>query len=145
MTPKIKRKQPEQKFHQAVAQFLETALQPPVEWTTLGHGGGGAVRGAILKSKGVHPGWPDIIISCPVEVSRCKFALMVGLELKSQEGTVSLDQKRVHSSLERSGWQVFVCRDLEEVLAALDTAGVPHRRVTLFGQSYVTHKERVNA
>lgn len=129
MRLKVKRKQPERQFHQSVAQFLDVVLQSPVEWTSIGHGGGGAVRGAILKSMGLKPGWPDIIISSPIEVSRCKFALMVGLELKSQEGTVSLDQKRVHSALERSGWQIFVCRNLSDVLEALDTAGVPHRRV----------------
>jgi len=139
---KVKRKQHEQRFHREVAQFLDAVLISPVEWTSIGHGGGGKVRGAILKSMGLKPGWPDVIISAPVETGRCRFALMVGLELKSQEGSLSLDQKRVHSALERSGWQIFVCRTLDEVLLALDTAGVPHRRVSSFARGGFIVKER---
>jgi hypothetical protein len=126
LKPKKPRKQPEQEFQRNTAHLLGLILHSPVEWTAIGHGGGGPVRGAILKAMGLKAGFPDIIISVPFQNGMLKTSLMVGLELKSPDGVLSHSQKLQHAALERSNWHLFVCRTPEEVLAALDTAGVPH-------------------
>lgn len=123
---------PEQALQKGVAQLLDMVLASPVEWTAIGHGGGGRVRGAILKAMGLKPGWPDIIISTPFQHCRANASLMVGIELKALEGSVDEHQKIVHSRLEKSGWRIYVCRSLEEVLAALDDSGTPYRPVRLW-------------
>ncbi len=128
----VRKRQPEQALQRSVAQLLDMILAAPTEWTAIGHGGGGATRGGILKSMGLKPGWPDIIISSPIEHSRGRSSLMVGLELKSKDGTVSHHQKVVHAALEKSGWQIFVCRSPEEVISALRVAGIPSRPVNVW-------------
>lgn len=139
----MRRKQTEQNFQKAVAQLLDKCLDSPVEWTAIGHGGGGKVRGAILKAMGLKPGWPDIIISVPFENKMCRHSIMVGLELKAPDGVVSPAQKLMHVRLERSGWQIYVCRDMEDVVGALRLSGVPHRAITLYPNAGFRLRERL--
>lgn len=116
---------PEAALHRAVARYLDLALPAHVVWTTLGHGGGGKVRGAVLKGMGLHAGWPDIILTWWEEVERlwpipCNRGLNgIGIELKSARGVVSRDQKVLHGRLRKAGWHIYVCRDIGEVAAAL--------------------------
>lgn len=138
-----RRKQPEQGLQQAVAKLLDMILADPVVYTAIGHGGGGAVRGAILKSMGVKAGFPDVIVSVPIECGRIKASLMVGIELKSKDGSASFEQKRIHEALTRSGWHIFICRSVEEVVDALREAGVPMRPVHMWPTGAFQVKERV--
>ena len=109
------RQRPEQSLHIAVANYLALALDPSIPWTTIGHGGGGAVRGAILKAMGVKPGWPDIIIfTHPV----------IFLELKSSVGTTSPDQKIVFAALRARGAHVHICRSCDDVQVVLEREGL---------------------
>ena len=109
-------RRPEQAFHIAVARYLDLALPPEYPWTTIGHGGGGKVRGAILKAMGVKPGWPDIIVLGARRV--------IGLELKAAKGRMSRDQVELHSALMRAGALVYVCRDLTDVESALRDSNI---------------------
>ena len=54
----------EYQLHCSVAAYLDRRFPPggDVWWTTIGHGGGGKVRGAKLKATGVKRGVPDIMI-----------------------------------------------------------------------------------
>lgn len=110
---------PEQSLHRAVAQYLEVALDPRIPWTTIGHGGGGKVRGAILKSMGVKPGWPDIMIFLGPQT--------IFLELKSPKGATSAHQKMLHMHLRARGAFVAICRSVEEVEDVLCDRGLPVR------------------
>ena len=112
-------KRTEQSLHISVAQYLILALDPKIPWTTIGHGGGGAVRGAILKAMGVKPGWPDIMI----------FVLPrpIFLELKSKKGSTSPAQLAIHHLLRSRGAATYVCRSVEEVIDVLTLEGLPLR------------------
>ncbi len=113
-------KRPEQKLQIMVAKYLEQVLPPEIPWTAIGHGGGGAARGKILKAMGVHPGWPDVHL---VFLRRACY-----IELKvPKTGRLSLDQKKVHTALVLAGGVVATCRSVDEVEDFLKVLGVPLR------------------
>lgn len=107
----------EAQLHRQVADYLDLVLPPAVPWTTIGHGGGGYVRGAQLKGRGVKPGWPDIHFVCR--------GLPCYIELKTRRGRVSPEQKEIHRMLIAAGAHVAVCRSLEEVQVTLRLLDVP--------------------
>ena len=126
----MRRAQPERALHNAVAAFLRVALPEddkpgsPV-WTTVGHGGGGKVRGAQLKAMGVRPGWPDVQILYPY--GQWPF---IGIELKATRGRLSDEQIKCHARIRRAGGEVIVCRSVEEVETALRIRGVALKATT---------------
>lgn len=110
--PPKPRAHPEQDLQQTVAEYLTWALAPPWWFTAIGHGGGGAKRGAILKSMGVKSGVPDLLILGP--------HLFVGwIELKSAKGRRSLEQIVFAKMAEALGHCTAVCRSLDEVRTEL--------------------------
>lgn len=102
---------PEDALHIAVAEFLgierNLALPNDAVWTTMPAGGGGKVRGAQLKAKGLKPGWPDILI-----VYRGR---LICIELKSLKGQRSPAQKLIHAQLSQAGALVYTAKSIEEV------------------------------
>lgn len=108
----------EQNFHKAVAALLSAALPEDVVATTFPAGGGGRLRGAILKGLGLVPGMPDWLVA--------HAGRTLWLELKTDVGRLSPAQKLCHERLRRAGHQVQVCRSIFDVIDALDSAGVPH-------------------
>lgn len=120
---------PEQDLHKAVAQYLHLALPEEYEWTTIGHGGGGALRGAILKATGVKPGWPDIIILKPVDQHLYTgLVRFLGIELKAHKGSpLSNHQKHIRRRIFAIGGHVHVCRSLEQVQGCLRAEMIPLR------------------
>ncbi len=102
----------EAQLHKAVAQFLAVALKPPTIWTTIGHGGGGRVRGAILKGMGVQPGWPDIIVIAPKGKDNTR---VFGIELKARGGSQSEEQFQVAGRFIQANAHYAVCRSVEQV------------------------------
>jgi hypothetical protein len=103
------RSQPEQILQRQVAEYLSYALIPPAWWTTIPAGGGGELRGKILKGLGYRSGTPDMMIIA----DGCVFFL----ELKSIKGRLSPAQKDTHAALVAAGCCVAVCRSLGEVRA----------------------------
>jgi len=104
-------------FHRQVALFLKLAIKEPWFWTTFPAGGGGKARGAQLKRSGLMPGMPDILIFGPNS--------LIGLELKTEVGRQSLQQKAVAQRFERCGFPYLIARNLDEVEVLLMAAGVP--------------------
>lgn len=114
-------------LHRAVASYLRVALKPPTIWTTIGHGGGGRVRGAQLKAMGVQPGWPDILIIG----KRGSESLTIGIELKRNKGRQSTAQKLVQQQFADAGAWLSVCRSAADVEKVIDAWGIPlHARVS---------------
>ncbi len=119
-----RRKTPEQALQRAVAEFLTLALPTPEAWfTTIPAGGGGKVRGAILKGMGYKAGTPDMLViykwhACPD---------ILWLELKSANGKLSKAQEQCRNDLEAAGCKWALCRTLEDVERALKRFGVPLR------------------
>ncbi len=111
----------EQKLQQQVATYLGWALAPPAWFSSIPAGGGGEMRGRIIKGTGYKSGTPDLLI---VAEGRAWF-----IELKAPRGMLSEAQRRTIPALEAAGAHVVVCRSLDEVRGALDAWGIPTREV----------------
>lgn len=119
-------RRPEQTLQIQVARYLGVALRAPSWWTAIGHGGGGRVRGAILKGMGVRRGVPDLIVIHPIEKTGNRAGCwLLGIELKTKTGRLSTEQKAAHAALKAAGMHVSVCRSIEEVEHVLEEFGVP--------------------
>lgn len=114
----------EAQLHRSVAAYLRVALLPPTIWTTIGHGGGGRVRGAQLKAMGVQPGWPDILILNPVGNDGGD-TFVLGIELKTAKGALSAEQKAMARRFGDAGALLVTCRSMEDVDHALYINGIP--------------------
>lgn len=112
----------EAQLQRAVAGYLSWALTAP--WTAMPAGGGGEMRGKILRGMGLRPGWPDLQLVGPGGV-------YYGIELKAEKGVLSKAQVECHSTIIAAGGHVAVCRSLEDVQAALRIWGIPLRAVSL--------------
>ncbi len=108
---------PEQDFQETVANYLKWALPPQVFFTSIAHGGGGRLRGAMLKKTGMKAGVPDILI---VWRGRPVF-----LEIKTRGVYLSAVQKEIHTEIVLAGGVVTVIRSLEELVDFLEVLGVP--------------------
>ena len=114
----------EHALHVAVAAYLRVALRPPTMWTTIGHGGGGRVRGAMLKAAGVQPGWPDLLVIHHDEAGH----RVLGIELKRKGGgRQSPAQREVEHAFHMAKCWYVLCRSVEEVENALRYVGIPVR------------------
>ena len=111
----------EQRFHIFVADYLRAVLPPHVCWTTFPAGGGGKTRGGLLKAMGLEPGWMDIILVRPTD------GRLVGIELKSPKGRVSLEQLQLHRRLFASHVDTCIARSISDVENFLIAAGFPMR------------------
>lgn len=113
----------EEQIHITIAEYLNFCLDDSVVWTTVEQSNqDGSKRGFYrqvkLKRKGVLKGWPDIQIFWPP-------ARGLLIEVKSQEGIVKPHQVEVQDRLRRVGFNVEVCRCLENVRQVLIKYKVP--------------------
>lgn len=115
------RKRPEQALQIAVANFLRLALRAPTAWTAFPAGGGGKIRGALLKVMGLKAGWPDVLVLHPMGLN----TLVVGIELKAKKGRLSEAQIETCEALWAANARYIECRSLEDVQRCLERAGVP--------------------
>ncbi len=102
---------PEAALQRQIVGYLSWALAPPAWFTTIGHGGGGLMRGMILKGMGMKAGVPDLMILYD------KNAYFV--ELKAAKGVLSDAQKATHAALWAAKCPVAVVRSLDEFRALL--------------------------
>ncbi len=114
------RSHPEQALQRQIVGYLAWALAPPAWFTTIGHGGGGQVRGMILKGMGMKAGVPDILLAFD---GHAYF-----LELKAGTG-LSDAQKATHEALRRAKCPVAVIRSLDDFRALLATSWWPLQAV----------------
>lgn len=105
------RSQPEQRLQRQIVGYLSWALAPPAWFSSFPAGGGGEMRGMILKGMGLKPGVPDLLL---VHDGRAYWA-----ELKAPKGVVSDAQKATHEALQRAKCPVAVVRSLDEFRALL--------------------------
>ena len=120
-------KRPEQILHMQVARYLRVALREPCFFTTFPAGGGGRIRGAILKQQGLMAGMPDILIFAPGPTLNDgrTFTRLIGLELKAGKGRQSESQKEMALRFAAVGGVYLIARTLDEVEILLRAAGVP--------------------
>lgn len=113
---RVRRRTEEQDFHKQVAHYLTLVMPDDVVWTTFPAGGGGRVRGAILKAMGLRPGVPDILWWC-----RGCFG---GIELKARKGVMSENQKVFRAAFISAGGHYFLAKSIEEIEAHLLERGL---------------------
>lgn len=106
-----------------VAALLENNLPDDVFYTAFPAGGGGFMRGMILKGMGLKAGVPDILI---VWQGRAYW-----IELKRADGGELSDaQKETQPMLTAAGCPVANCNSLEAVKNQLQAWGIPRRAIT---------------
>lgn len=112
----------ELQLHRTVAEFLDWALKPPAVYTTFPAGWGklSEAMAGQLRACGLKTGFPDILIFDIHQMitNRRIYPKVVGIELKTKTG-VSAAQQLMFPRLKAVGWAIYVCRDLESVVAAL--------------------------
>ena len=111
---------PEQSLQTHVATYLGWALSEPWYWTAIGHGGGGHLRGMILKGMGVKKGIYDFLFLGPDR--------FVGwIELKSLAGTLTPEQRAFQEMVLKFGHHTAVAKSLDEVRLILLSWNAPLR------------------
>jgi hypothetical protein len=112
-------------LHRTVAGFLDAALLPPAIWTTFPAGWGKLTKATSgrLKGAGLKAGMPDILVFYR--------ARTLGIELKTEQGTLSKEQEEMFPLLNKAGVVIEVCRSVEEVLEALTGNNIPIRDVEI--------------
>lgn len=133
----------EDQFHIAVAELLETVLRMPTFYTTFpaGYGRLSKATSGRLKKKGMRAGMPDILIFHPVQPPHPHRTCCIGLELKVGGNSVTSVQRSTHALLQAVAVRVFVVRTLNDVLAALRNANIPHRQGILLHDREATSQE----
>ena len=95
-----------------ICAYLNLVLDKKVLWTSFPAGGGGKIRGAMLKKSGLVAGWPDLQL--------LKDGVYHGIEIKTEKGIISDAQKRMHKNIRQNGGKVAVCRSINDVEMALN-------------------------
>lgn len=115
-----KRKEPEGAFQAALVRDLRQLLTPSTFMTHFPAGGGGPIRGALLKLRGLVPGVPDLLFIHQGQV--------FWMELKpSKKRKESDSQITCHIALKAAGAHVEVVRSLDEALECLRIWNIPLR------------------
>ena len=112
----------EAELHRSVANYLRVALPAEAVWTTVGHGGGGKVRGAQLKARGLRPGWPDVQI-----LFRGK---LYCIELKAGRNGLEPEQRFCQAAIMVAGGYCETCKSVEQVEDWLRLYSFPLRAST---------------
>ena len=117
-------------FQRAVNGFLNSRLQPPDFFSAFPAGGGGKMRGQILKTTGLKAGMPDIF---PLIIN----GRLYGIELKVGRDRQSDAQSETFELLMLSGAvkSIVLCRPtpdntLSEIRTVLDSWGAKLRTVS---------------
>ncbi len=116
---KNRRDNPEARLHKAAADYLDRILPPKCWWSTIPAGGGGLIRGAILKRLGYAAGTPDLLI--------CFAGKAHFIELKAKKGRLSAEQVGQHEALNEANVPVEVCRSITDIGGALSRWQIPTR------------------
>lgn len=108
---------PEQSFQIAATDYLCYVLPKSYWFTAIGHGGGGSIRGALLKAMGLKRGVADHLVLGPNN-------FVLWLEYKSKRGALSPEQKAFRDMVEMFGHRHGMCRDLNDVRNVLLVHGI---------------------
>ena len=116
----------EDQLHQSIADLLKWILPDDVGWSHFPAGGYALSRGggARLYRLGLTTGWPDLMITY-------SGGRTLWLEVKTRFGVTSRAQRKRHEQLQANGHPVVVVRRASDVIAALETYGVPFKKVRL--------------
>lgn len=108
----------ERDFQAVAMEYLDMALPAWAVATAFPAGGGGKMRGAMLKKMGLKTGWPDIqiLVRASAFDSMRPASRFIGFELKREiGGIVDLAQTAMHGRILMAGGIVYVARTLDEI------------------------------
>jgi hypothetical protein len=129
----------ELQLHRSVAELLDYVLVHPVVWTTFPAGWGklGKATAGQLYGAGLKRGLPDILIWAIRGNKKYEYRdpVCIGIELKAGKNTTSPAQRELFARLLEVGVETYVCKSIDEVIDALDDAGIQRRGL-------VTHPRR---
>jgi hypothetical protein len=112
--------QPEQGFQAALVKLLPSILPRGCMFFAVPNGGFRTkAEAGILHGQGVRAGIPDLMF---IYEGRA-----IGLELKSDRGHLSDNQRAMHIELGMAGARVDVARNIGEALERLREMGIPVR------------------
>ena len=136
----MKRQNPEQRLHREVADYCHIVLPPSVVWTTFPSGGGGKVRGGVLRGLGLLPGVSDMVFMWAESVTHTDIPIpaLGWLELKSPEGRMSPEQIEFANRVQRLGHRFVLARSLDYVRATFAAWGIPTREAKDLGYRVTT-------
>lgn len=124
----------------AIKQYLDVALPPGAIYFAVPNGGhlvakerkskaGKTFRLSLaaikLKREGMKNGVADLIVIDPRPGGPC----VIGLEVKTERGVLSADQKAWRHSFEDTGARYAIVRSMEDAAAALTEFGVKLRAI----------------
>lgn len=123
----------ESQLHLSIAELLDWILIPPTFYTTFPAGYGRLSRATAgqLKAKGMKPGMPDIIVFASNDKHFEKRTKVIGLELKVPGRSATAIQSSTHAMLQAVGVRVYICRSQNDVIMALNDAGIEYRYVKI--------------
>jgi hypothetical protein len=124
----IRRARPEQELQRTVVEHLAWRARPGTWWTHVPMGGWRTrVEAGIFKAMGARRGTPDLLLAYRGRT----FAL----ELKSDRGRLTAEQRACHEDLELAGVRVATARGLDEALTQLAEWGLlrTHQKETPAG------------
>jgi VRR-NUC domain len=112
----VTRRQPEAQLQRSLVEHLRWCAKSDVWFCHLANGGARtAVEGAVLKSIGVRPGAPDLLI---IRAGQPLF-----MELKAPGRKLSPAQVECHAALRRAGATVETADNIDAAIAFLNHIG----------------------
>ena len=126
----------------AVAHMLAIVLDPHLTWwSAIDHGAGKLSKRAagMMKARGVKRGLPDfMLLWIGLSPIGARIGNLVGIELKTESGTLSEAQAKTRLDWLSMGFTIYVARSLEQVQDILINCHVPMlRKMTFLGGANV--------
>lgn len=118
MKPRRKARRTEQTLQVSLVRVLSFALTAETAFFHVGNGGYRTYAEAgIFRAMGVKAGVPDLVF---IHAGHA-----FGLELKSDEGQLSIAQRAMQAELREAGMRIETVRSVDEALERLREMGVP--------------------
>lgn len=114
----------EEQLQVQIADWCAACLPKPPDgplWTAVNPLPGKSTegQGARRKRLGLKPGWPDLQFLFRGQ--------LIGVELKTPKGRLSVEQELVGQAIGDAGGVVFLARSLEEFQGVMRACRIPHR------------------
>lgn len=109
---------PEDRLQSRCRMLLDSHLQPPCWWSSVGHERKMTLRqGQMQKARGVRRGLPDVMVWAP--------GYFLGVELKAGTNTATDDQRAFGQAMAALGHGYAVVRSVEQLVDVLEQHGIP--------------------
>jgi hypothetical protein len=111
-----KRTNDESRLQKACVKWFRTQYPKHILFAIPNGGSRGKIEGAILKAEGVLAGVPDLFLAVPNEAEHYSGLF---LEMKTEDGVLSANQKAIMPQLKDAGYKVVICRSFDAFKSAI--------------------------